>query len=138
YGDLSVCFKITNPAVLYNSNPDLYESFHGIFLNIIKIVGPNHVIQKIDAFSSKIYNQENGIDYLSKKYDEHFKGREYKDLETYLNITHITKGKYNKASYNDFLVNIKKVEQQLEDSNLKPSILKTPQLNNLKYRTIMA
>ena len=68
---------------------DAYYDFHHLFTNILKVLGTGYTIQKQDILCKKSFlppqNRKN--DYLSNRYFEHFKGRIYTDISTYLVIT---------------------------------------------------
>ncbi|WP_162997110.1 TraG/VirB4 family ATPase [Mucilaginibacter kameinonensis] len=92
-----------------------------------KILGEGYVIQKQDVLTKKIYNKADSTEYLQQKYDEHFNGREYTDLTTYLVITRKAKRgsfyTYNKKNYTDFEQNIGKLDDLLKRNNLQPQLL---------------
>src|SRR5690606_33568379 len=76
-GEASVVIKITNSVIQYSGNPKDYDNFHSCMLNIIKILGEGHIIQKLDVFSKGSYNEDNSTEFLQKEYDKHFRGRTY-------------------------------------------------------------
>lgn len=136
-GEITVCFKITNTALQLEGNADIYENFHTVFLNIVKILGEGHIIQKLDVFSSQVYKENIGVEYLQKKYDDHFFGRGYKQIDTYLNITLKNENaKFNEKKYVEFLNNIGKIEQLLSDSKFKPVKLKERNIQDLIYKIL--
>ncbi len=87
-GNFSVVMAIENPAMQYAANPDSYEMYHTCFGQIIKLLADNYILQKTDIIAVKTFKkQQERKDYLSKKYFEHFAGRKYRDVQTYLTIT---------------------------------------------------
>ena len=88
-GDYSVIIKCENPIIQYSADMDAYYDFHHLFTNILKVLGTGYTIQKQDILCKKSFlppqNRKN--DYLSNRYFEHFKGRIYTDISTYLVIT---------------------------------------------------
>ncbi|SDM83438.1 TraG family conjugative transposon ATPase [Pedobacter antarcticus] len=126
-GDYGVVIQINNPVLQYSADPGAYDSSHQLYVNITKILGEGYVIQKQDVLTKKIYNKSDSTEYLQQKYDEHFNGREYTDLTTYLVVTRKAKRgsfySYNKKNYIDFEQNIGKLEDLLKRNNLSPKIL---------------
>lgn len=87
---LTFLFKYRNPNVRYNGDYDAYTNFHRKFISIIKQTGEDFVIQKTDYINEKFYEtieDLDNIDYLNKKYHEHFHGRPYKGIDTFISIT---------------------------------------------------
>jgi type IV secretory pathway VirB4 component len=126
-GDYGVVIQINNPVLQYSADPSAYDSSHQLYVNITKILGEGYVIQKQDVLTKKIYNKSDSTEYLQQKYDEHFNGREYTDLTTYLVVTRKAKRgsfySYNKKNYADFEQNIGKLEDLLKRNGLSPKIL---------------
>src|SRR5690606_8650962 len=91
--------------------------------NLIKILGEGHLIQKQDVFSKKRYAQKHSKEYLQQKYDDHFQGREYTCLKTFLVITKRAKGRYNPKSVNDFVQVLGKVIDLFDRSGVRPEAL---------------
>src|SRR5690606_5760003 len=105
-----------------------------------KIMGEGHIIQKLDIFSNKVFKEDISEEYLQKKYDEHFNGRVYKDIVTYLIITKRSKSSkyvYNEKYDREFIQKIQKVEQLLQEAKFHPSILKEAEIQNLTRRILM-
>ena len=126
-GDYGVVIQINNPVLQYSADPSAYDSSHQLYVNITKILGEGYVIQKQDVLTKKIYKKSDSTEYLQQKYDEHFNGREYTDLTTYLVVTRKAKRgsfyTYNKKKYADFEQNIGKLEDLLKRNGLSPKIL---------------
>lgn len=122
-GDFGVILKLENPVLQYSADSSKYDSFHQLYTNLIKILGEGHLIQKQDIFSRNRYSEKNSTEYLQQKYDEHFQGREYTSLKTFLVITKRTKGKYSEKSVNDFIQTLGKVTDLLERSGIKVEAL---------------
>ena len=122
-GDFGVIMKLDNPVLQYSADSSKYDSFHQLYTNLIKILGEGHLIQKQDVFSRNSYTEKNSTEYLQQKYDEHFQGRQYTSLKTFLVITKRSKGKYNQKSVNDFIQNLGKVTELLERSSIKAEAL---------------
>ncbi|WP_339751155.1 TraG family conjugative transposon ATPase [Algoriphagus aquimarinus] len=122
-GDFGVILKLDNPVLQYSADSSKYDSFHQLYTNLIKILGEGHLIQKQDVFSRKTYSEKCSTEYLQQKYDDHFQGRQYTSLKTFLVITKRAKGKYNEKSVNDFIQTLGKVTDLLERSGIKAEAL---------------
>jgi len=139
-GDYAVIIKMNNPVLQYSADPSAYDSCHQLYINMIKILGEGYVIQKQDVLTKKIYDRKDAKVYLQQKYDEHFYGREYTDLTTYLIITR--KGKrgsfysYNPKHYKEFEQNIGKLEDLLSRNNLFPKVLNSNEIDNYVMRIL--
>jgi len=88
-GDYSILVKMENPVLQYCANPEQYIAFHDLFCNIIKTFGEGICIQKQDIFCRQSFHRLPGgnASFLSKSYFQHFDGRKYNDIATYLIIT---------------------------------------------------
>jgi len=139
-GDYAVIIKMNNPVLQYSADPSAYDSCHQLYINMIKILGEGYVIQKQDVLTKKIYDRTDAKVYLQQKYDEHFNGREYTELTTYLVITR--KGKrgsfysYNPKNYKEFEQNIGKLEDLLKRNNLSPKVLNSNEIDNYVMRIL--
>jgi len=126
-GHYSTTMEISNPILQYSGSEDLYYEFHHNFLNILKILGENYILQKQDIFFDAEYKGKQSDDFLSQKYFEHFEFRKYKDVKTYLTITRKIKRSnfftYNKKAFDDFLIKIRKVSDVLKEAKFKPNPL---------------
>jgi hypothetical protein len=139
-GDYAVVIKMNNPVLQYSADPSNYDNCHQLYINMIKILGEGYVIQKQDVLTKKIYNKNNSEVFLQQKYDEHFSGREYTDLTTYLVITR--KGKrgsfysFNPKHYAEFEQNVGKLDDLLTRANLFPKILNRAEIDNHVLRIL--
>lgn len=131
-GDYGVVIQLTNPVLQYSADPSAYDNYHQLYINMIKILGEGYVIQKHDILTKKIYNKNNSTEYLQKKYDEHFSGREYTELTTFLIITRKSKRSfytYNPKNYVVFEQNVGKLEDLFKRNNLTPKILNKDEID---------
>lgn len=138
-GEPSVVIKITNSVVQFSANPSDYLDFHQTFLNIIKILGEGYFVQKLDILSKSVFEGDNSKEYLQVKYDEHFKGRVYSTISTYLVITKQvpkTRYVYNGKSSEEYKQHVNKVIQLLETNKFQPKLLRSSQIEALIDRTI--
>lgn len=139
-GDYAVIIKMNNPVLQYSADPSAYDSCHQLYINMIKILGEGYVIQKQDVLTKKIYDKKDAKVYLQQKYDDHFNGREYTELTTYLVITR--KGKrgsfysYNPKHYKEFEQNIGKLIDLLDRNHLFPKVLNSNEIDNYVMRIL--
>src|SRR5579859_4144635 len=86
-GDFSVVIHVTNPVIRFAGASSSYEEFHQLLINVIKILGDGYLLQKQDIICKGIYPNKPAGEYLQQKYNEHFAGRKYLKVESYLTIT---------------------------------------------------
>src|SRR5690606_31850856 len=86
-GDYCIILRLSNPVLQYSADPNAYDQFHQLYVNVLKIMGEGFVIQKQDIFRKALFNSPGSTAYLQKKYDAHFSGRVYTRLQTFLVIT---------------------------------------------------
>ncbi|RZM29892.1 MAG: TraG family conjugative transposon ATPase [Pedobacter sp.] len=132
-GDFSVILHITNPVLQYGADPDAYSAYQSLLLNIIKILGEGHIIQKQDVFIRKKYKGAASGEFLQQKYHAHFEGREYTDIKTYLVITRQTgRGTFytfDKKVLADFYQNTAKLSDLLGNAGFNPRYLNEAEIN---------
>ncbi len=138
--DHSVIIKISNPVLQYSADVDAYTDFHYAFSNIIKILGADYTIQKLDILALKKYTGKKSEDYLSQKFSEAFTGREYRDITTFLTITRNAKRSkfftYDAKDFKTFERNITKVIDVLQNRNFQPVALKEKEIVSLLNRFV--
>ncbi len=139
-GDFSVVIRLTNPVLQYGADPDAYTTFQQVLLNVIKILGEGHIIQKQDVFIKRKYRPEPASEFLQQKYQEHFEGREYTEIRTYLTITRqVKKGAfytYDKKVLATFGQNMAKVFDLLSGAALNPAYLTEAEINRFVNRVL--
>lgn len=139
-GDFSVIFHIRNPVMQYGADPEPYNTYHSLLLNLIKILGEGHIIQKQDVFSRNTYQGGTTTEFLQQKYNEHFHGREYTQIETYLTITRqVKKGAfyvYDPRMLLDFRQNIDKVHDLLSGAGMQPQRLDEREIRHYVSRML--
>ena len=138
-GDYSVTFQCENPIIQYSADIDSYYDFHALFSNIIKILGAGYTLQKQDIFSKKKFVPESdGKDYLTQRYFEHFNGRVYTDITTYITITgELDRSKFlswNDKNFNNFIRNVEKVVSLIRSKGITVEILNKEKINEYIYR----
>ena len=134
-GDLSMIFRIRNPVVWYGADPEPYTAYHHLLLNLIKILGEGYLIQKQDVFYRCVYKGRPAKEFLQQKYHEHFAGRVYTQISTYLTITRRVKRNtfyvYDKKVSGEFAQHRKKVMDFLNGADLNPQLLSEQQIHRL-------
>lgn len=139
-GDFSVILHLSNPVLQYGADPDAYSAYQNLLLNIIKILGEGHIIQKQDVFIRRKYKGENAGEFLQQKYHAHFDGREYTDIKTYLIITRQVKRgtfyTYDKKVLADFAQNMGKLYDLLASSGMAPKFLGEAEINRYVTRIL--
>jgi len=128
-GEYSAVIKMENPVQKYSANIDAYYEYTNLFSSIVLTLGEGYAIHKQDVFCKKKFIDETGNnhEYLSDSYFKYFTGREYTDTFTYLIITQECKKSkllsYDSRKWKDFLVKVRKVQDQLKDANIRAKFL---------------
>jgi conjugation system TraG family ATPase len=121
-GEYSVIIRMVNPVIRYSAYAAGYDEFHYLLINIVKILGDGYYLQKQDIISRSAYHGKPAKEYLQKKYNHHFDGRECLEVETYLTITRqVRKGTfytYDPKTLHDFRQVIAKVAELLPGAKL--------------------
>ncbi|WP_158993906.1 TraG family conjugative transposon ATPase [Mucilaginibacter sp. L196] len=139
-GDYSVIFKIQNPVLQYAADPDGYNSYHGLLLNLVKILGEGYIIQKQDVFCRKQYQGKPAAEFLQEKYHEHFEGREYTAIYTYIIITRQIKRNafyvFDHKALNEFKQAVLKTNDLLSGAGLQPILLEEKDIQHYVKRIL--
>jgi len=139
-GEYSAIFHIRNPVLRYSASAAAYDQFHALMTGIVKILGDDYVLQKLDILSNEKYPLKHSDEYLQQKYNAHFAGREYINLSTYLVITRqVRKGAFyvfDAHALRDFRQQVDKVMDLLSASKAEPVLLKEPAIHLLVMRTL--
>jgi conjugation system TraG family ATPase len=139
-GDFSVVIKITNPVIQYCGDASAYQDFHQLLLALISILGEGHMVQKQDIFSKETYGGEQNGEFLQQSYNEHFCGRRYTRIHTYLTLTRLIKKNafyvHDQRAQADFLSSVGKVMDLLTQSGLSPQLLKQQEIELLTRRIL--
>ncbi|WP_418289608.1 TraG family conjugative transposon ATPase [Leyella stercorea] len=128
-GEYSAILKMENPVQKYSANIDNYYEFTNLFAAIAQTLGEGYALHKQDIFTRKQFKDESGKghEFLSESYFRYFNGREYTDSMTYLTITQENKKSrlmsFDNKKWRDFLVKIRKVQDQLKDAGIKSEFL---------------
>lgn len=134
-GDFSVIIKCQNPVIQYCADKDSYYDFHNLFINVLKILGTGYTLQKQDILAKNTFSSPTqSSDYLDKRYFDHFDGRVYTDVTTYLVITkQLDKSKffaYDKRIFETFIRNVGKVLDLFGNKSLKARLLSENEIEN--------
>ncbi|TWI15681.1 TraG family conjugative transposon ATPase [Sphingobacterium siyangense] len=139
-GDYSIILSITNPVVQYDADETKYSEFHHVLSNIIKLLGEGYIIQKQDIFIRKVYRPVPSGDFLEEKYQEHFNGREFTEIRSYLTITRqVKKGAfytYDERVLFKFTRDVVKIIEVLQGAGANPVKLGKAEINRLIYRIL--
>lgn len=139
-GDFSVVIKVNNPVIRFAGAPASYDEFHQLLINLIKILGDGHILQKQDIICRGIYPDRPADEYLQQKYNAHFAGRKYLKVDTYLTITRqVKRGAfyvYDAKALRDFRQAVEKVMDVLRAGGMEPAILTGPQINLLVMQVL--
>ena len=128
-GEYSAILRMENPVQNYSANIDSYYEFTNLFAAIAQTLGEGYALHKQDIFTRKQFKDESGKghEFLSESYFRYFNGREYTDSMTYLTITQENKKSrlmsFDNKKWRDFLVKIRKVQDQLKDAGIKSEFL---------------
>ena len=128
-GEYSAILRMENPVQKYSANIDSYYEFTNLFAAITQTLGEGFALHKQDIFTRKQFKDEsgNGHEFLSESYFRYFNGRKYTDSMTYLTITQENKKSrlmsFDNKKWRDFLVKIRKVQDQLKDAGIKSEFL---------------
>ena len=134
-GEYSAVLKLTNPVQKYSANIDSYYEFTHLFSALVQTLGEGYAIHKQDIFTRKQFEADDNSpkEFLSESYFRYFTGRTYTDSECYLVITQEAKKSrlfsYDPKKWRDFLVKIRKVQDQLRDGGVKVEFLNKKQTN---------
>lgn len=130
-GNPILAFKIKNIVEQYSSDAQNYLNYHKVLLNIVNTIGENHIVQKSDIFSRRVYVGEPQEEYLQQTYSDHFDGRKFKTIETILSFTDITWTEKKKtgyksteAKYKDLREKYEKIFLTLKDEGYQPVYFK--------------
>ena len=128
-GEYSAVLRMENPVQKYSANIDSYYEFSHLFTAIAQTLVEGYAIHKQDIISRKEFKNEDGDkhEFLSESYFRYFKGRVYTDSATYITITQESKKSrllsFDNKKWRDFLVKIRKVQDQLKDAGIAAHFL---------------
>ena len=128
-GEYSAILKMENPVQKYCANIDSYYEYTHLLTAIAQTLGEGYAIHKQDIFVRKQFEDASGEkrEFLSSAYFRYFKGREYTDCICYLTITQEAKKSrlfsFDSKKWRDFLVKIRKVQDQLRDAGVQAEFL---------------
>lgn len=139
-GDYSVIFQINNPVTRYAADPSAYLGYHGLLLNLVKMAGEGHILQKTDVFHRRKYLPVETTEFLQEKYQQHFAGREYTAVSTYLTLTkQVKKGAFytfDAKGLHDFRQLTSKARDLFAGAGLQPRLLSEGEIGRLVSRVL--
>ncbi|MBS1533368.1 MAG: TraG family conjugative transposon ATPase [Bacteroidetes bacterium] len=139
-GDFSVVIAIRNPVVQFGASPEAYDEYHYLLINIVKLLGEGYIVQKQDVFSKSSYPLKQAGEYLQARYNEHFAGRRYTNVSTWLTVTRtVKKGTFyvfDPKMLRDFQQSVTKVIDVLQTGGCNPVILVEKQVNSLVMQVL--
>jgi conjugation system TraG family ATPase len=134
-GECSIVIRMLNPVTRFSAAGGAYDDFHRLMNNVVKIVGDGYLLQKLDVLSKAVYPLKTSDEYLQRKYFEHFAGREYVKVDTWLILTmQVKKGAFyvfDAKALRDFKQVIGKVLDLLKAAKTSPEVLKEGAINLL-------
>ena len=139
-GEYSAVLKLDNPVQKYSANIDSYYEFTHLFTAIAQTLGEGYALHKQDIFTRNRFGFADAEkkEFLSKSYFEYFKGRQYTDSCTYLTITQEARKSslfsFDNKKWKDFLVKIRKVQDQLRDAGVCSEFLDKDAVSELVDR----
>lgn len=139
-GEYSAVLKLDNPVQKYSANIDSYYEFTHLFTAIAQTLGEGYALHKQDIFTRNRFGfaDAENKEFLSKSYFGYFKGRQYTDSCTYLTITQEARKSslfsFDNKKWKDFLVKIRKVQDQLRDAGVCSEFLDKDAANELVDR----
>jgi len=139
-GDYSIILGITNPVIQYDADETKYSAYHHALSSVVKLLGEGHIIQKQDVFIRKNYRPVKSEVFLEQKYQEHFNGREFTEIRSYITFTkQVKKGAfytYDEKMLYKFIRDLGKVMEVLNAAGLHPRVLGKAEINRLFYRIL--
>lgn len=128
-GEYSAVLKMENPVQKYSANIEAYYEFTHLFAALAQTLGEGYALHKQDVFVRKAFKEESTTnhEFLSESYFRYFNGRPFTDSVCYLTITQENKKSrlmsFDNKKWRDFLVKIRKVQDQLRDAGVKSRFL---------------
>src|SRR3546814_16333857 len=126
---------VCSSELRYAADPNAYLGYHGLLLNLVKIVGEGHNLQKTDVFHRQKYLPVGTTEFLQEKYQQHFAGREYTAVSTYLTLTKQVKKSafytFDAKALHDFRQLTSKARDLLAGAGLQPRLLSEGEIGRL-------
>jgi hypothetical protein len=128
-GEYSAILVMENPVQKFCADIDSYYDFSNLMAAVMATLGDGYSVHKQDIFCKKTFlgEDDGNREFLSERYFRYFEGREYTDCTTYLTITQENKKSrlfsFDNRKWNEFLVKINKVRDQLRDRGVNSVFL---------------
>lgn len=139
-GECSAILKLDNPVLKYSADIDSYYDFTNIYESLLMTIGEGYALHKQDIFNRRKFENDSNEkhEFLSESYFKYYNGRFYTSCETYLTITQENKKSnlfsYDKKKWSDFLVKIRKVQDQLRNFGISSEFLEAKKVKELADR----
>lgn len=131
--EYSVIIRLVNPVVRFSASPAAYDEYHALITAVIRLLGDSCILQKHDVISRSAYPDKPAEEYLQKKYNEHFAGRPFSRVLTYLTITRqVKKGAFytfDVKALSEFRQMVSKVVAVLAAAKTAPVLLNEKEIN---------
>lgn len=131
-GDLSVVLEMQNPVLQYAADSAGYQAFQQLLLHICKLMGHGHILQKQDVFFCDHYVPEKTEDYLQNAFQQHFNGRRFIRMRSYLILTkEVPPGRfyvYDQKGEDDFCRLVLQVRELLSSAGCKGRLLRQEEI----------
>lgn len=139
-GECSAIIRITNPVIRYAATATAYDNFHQLFTGIVKQLGDGYILQKLDIIARSAFPAKPAAEYLQQQYNDHFAGRDFLDVSSYLTITlQVKKGAFyvfDPKALADFKQTIGKVMDILGQAKMMPELLDEARINLLVLQVL--
>ena len=132
-GEYSATLAFQNPVQKNCADANEYGAFSSLLTSLMATLGDGYSIHKQDVFVRRKFQPEKeDRAFLSESYFRYFTGREYTDSVTYLTITQENKKSrlfsYDEKKWNEFIVKVGKVKDQLSDRGVHSKFLTAAEL----------
>ena len=135
-GEYSAILRLENPVQKYSADADAYYDFTAVFTALVTTLGEGYALHKQDVFTKRRFTggPDTSHEYLTQCYMRYFEGREYTDAATYLTITQEQRKarllSYDARRWRDFMVRIRKVQDQLKDAGIRSRFLSSKEASD--------
>lgn len=140
FGERTAGFFIQNPAPQWSCSEKIYQEAHGLFLQILQLLGEGYGMQKLDVFEREAFFSPEPEGVLQRSYQKHFAGRSFTAHSTYLLFFEhaYRKGsavKFQKEiekSFTEFSQKLEKIFLILKNAGLSPRHLMEKDFKSLE------
>lgn len=141
-GDYGVLVRVKNKVEVDSASSEPYYEYLNTLDQIIKDLPSGFIIHKQDVFYKKTFKSDyKGSSFLRKSFFKNMEGRVFLEQETILTISkEVKKARFFSHSdreFNEFLEEVAKMYFKLNESGLKPEVLKKEQIENHLIKSMM-